>query len=359
MTSRIGSTYVPSVGPLNAKIMFVGEAPGKDEEIEGEPFVGKSGQLLERYLGRIGIQRKNIRLTNLCHYRPGGNKFENLLGSEELKAGLAELGEEISKVNPNLIVALGNWPMFYLTGKTAEKGKMGTGITSWRGSVVFGTGIATSYKVLITYHPAFIIRPQGFGNHPIFLNDLKRAKVESLNPKLEYPEYESFIDPPALGDLTAEMGQAEWLTVDIETFRESLACVGFADSVKRGLCITCENPLGWEPARELLMSPAKKIFQYGTFDINYLKWHYGWEVENYAFDTYIAMANLFPEFPRALEFQTSIYTPFPFYKNERKVHKQTGDLGTLWRYNLKDLIATHWIALEQMKELRELYGANH
>lgn len=354
---QVGDVYVPSVGPDSAKVMIVGEAPGKDEEAAGEPFVGKSGQFLEHYLGRCGIRRRDIKLTNICKYRPKGNKFENLLGSPELEAGVKELEAEILRCKPHLLVGVGAWPMYYLTGCTAPKGKPGTGISAWRGSVVPCT-LVEGHKVLITYHPAFVVRPQGFGNHPIFLNDLKKIKREAESPDLNYPHYDAYVDPPNLRGVVEEMMESEWLTVDIETFGESLACVGFADSVKRGLCVTFENPEGWDLARMLLSDPAspKKIFQYGAFDINYLNHYYGWVTSNYAFDTYIAAANLLPEFKRGLDFLTSIYTPLPFYKEERKTWKNTGDLSTLWLYNIKDVISTHWIAMEQMRELNELYG---
>lgn len=357
---KVNDTYVPSVGRDDAKVMLIGESPGSDEEVEGEPFVGKSGQLLTRYLSRIGINRGDVYLTNLCKYRPKQNKFENLLGTTELASGLEELDEEIFRVQPNLIVTLGNWPMYYLTGCTAARGKAGTGITSWRGSVMPGTkdhiSSAEGRKVLITFHPSFIVRPTGFGQHPVFLLDLKQIKREKDEPELNYPPYLEFVDPPNLEEIAHEMSQADLLTVDIETFGDSLACVGFADSVDRGLSITFENEGGWDIARELLLSNAPKNFQYGTFDINYLKWHYGWDTNNYAFDTYIAAANLLPEFPRGLAFLNSIYTPFPYYKEDRKIHKASGELGSLWSYNIRDVIVQHWIALDMMKELEKLYG---
>ena len=364
MTSpKTGTKHVPSCGPKNANIMCVGEAPGENEEEQGEPFVGESGQFLERYLGRASVPWKNVYRANLFPYRPqrSGNRFTNVIGSDVLKEQLLVLSEEIEAVDPNIIVALGNWPMHYLTGKSSKKGPPGTGIGLWRGSVVPGIGdfvpAAEGRKVLITYHPAYIIRPGGFANHPIFQNDLKRIAIERDSPELNYPEYDSYIDPPNLTEVAHEMSKSPWLTVDIETFfGGTLACVGFADSIKRGLCITYENPEGWDIARGLLDSDQKKIFQFGAFDINWLFWYYGWEVNGYAFDTYIAAANLMPEFKRGLDFLNSMYTPIPYYKPEGKVHRETGDTSTLWTYNLKDIIATHWIAMDQMEELEDLYG---
>lgn len=357
--SKIGSTYVPDEGPENAKILCVGEAPGEDEESEGCPFIGKSGQFLERYLGRAGLSREQVFLANLCHYRPAGNKFELLLGSDKLDEGLNELGETINRINPNIIIALGRWPMYYLTGSTAEKGKAGTGITSWRGSIVPAIdnhipNIA-GRKVGITYHPAFVIRPEGFSNHPLFHFDLVRFAEESITPILNHPIYDSLINPPNVWDVVAEMKKAEWLSIDIETFGDTMACVGFADGPSRGLCITFENHNGWEPAWELLQSDVPKIFQYGIFDVDYIHNYYDVTTKNYIFDTYIAAANLEPEFPKGLDFLTSVYTPFPFYKEERKIWKRTGELTTYWNYNIKDCIVTYIIAMQQMRQLEALY----
>lgn len=375
--------YVGPEGPDDARIMFVGEAPGSYENATGRPFVSHSvaqeeeielrtntaGSLLERYLGRVRIRRSEVFLTNLSKHRPSpkSNKFEILLNTNTLKEGLEELSAEIERVNPHLIVALGNWPMYFLTGSTASKGKMGTGIMTWRGSVIPGIGdhvpAAKGRKVMITLHPAFIIRPAGFGWHPVFFNDIKRVPKLAESPDIKYPFYEAYVDPPNVIDIAHEMSKSEWLTVDIETFGNTLACVGFADSAERGLCITYGASDGWEIAKGLLSSQQRKIFQYAAFDVNYMWWHYGWETVGYVpteghpggHDTYIASANLLAELPKSLEFQTSIYTPFPYYKEDRKRWKKAGDLSILWDYNLKDVIATHWIAMEQLPELKDWY----
>lgn len=353
--SKINSKRVPGVGPEDAKIMFVGEAPGRNEEIEGEPFVGRSGELLTRYLGRLGLRRSDVRLENLCKYRPSGNKFHHLLDSEELELGLEELKESIERIRPNVIVALGNWPLYYLTDigeRTKNKAK---GITKKRGSVTECT-MVEGLKVLPTYHPAYIIRPQGFKWNPVFFTDLEKVKRISAYQEIREPEFESLIDPPGdiLEQTVREMCEAEWLAIDIETFEGNVvSCFGVADSAHRGLCITYQNETGWHHAERILASPAKKIFQFGSFDVMFLHRFYGFETQNYAFDTFIAAASLMPAFPRGLDFLSSLYTDFRYYKEERKIWKESGDMQTLWEYNVKDCIATYIIAMKQMAELRE------
>src|SRR5205807_10187792 len=132
--NNIGSIYVPDEGPKNASILFVGEAPGANEETEGRPFVGEAGNFLTTVLGRNGIQRESVRLANLCHYRPRDNKFVHLLDSSQLQAGIKELSAYIYENRPTVICALGNWPLYFLTGKHGKKA--GSGIFNWRGSIL-------------------------------------------------------------------------------------------------------------------------------------------------------------------------------------------------------------------------------
>lgn len=347
--SNLGKTYVPNMGSREAKIMFVGEAPGKEEEAQREPFVGRSGQLLTRYIQRHGLQRENVYLANLCHYRPKNNKFRFAEGTDELSSGIAELKSDIESIRPNVIVALGGYPMYYLSGKTGANGKPGTGITNWRGSILPGS-LVEGTKVIPTVHPAFVERAWKW--HPIFAFDIERCVGDMEFPELNLPAYESYIDPPEdlLLSLVSEIHSADWVSVDIETFGDTLACVGFCCDEAWGLCLTCETS-SWEIAEGLLHSPTAKIFQFGTYDINYLKHFYGWETTAYAFDTYIAAATLMPEFKRGLDFLTSIYTRLPYYKEERKIWKESSDLNTLWEYNVKDIVATYLIAMKQMEEL--------
>lgn len=149
---------VSANGPKNAKIFIVGEAPGLDEEKQGKGFVGSSGQELDRMLNEAGILRSECFITNVCKYRPAGNKIKNFFytnkEAKELKLemvrgcypkpqiveGLNELKNEILEVNPNIIIALGNVALWALSEKesiNADKGiRLPKGITVWRGSML-------------------------------------------------------------------------------------------------------------------------------------------------------------------------------------------------------------------------------
>jgi hypothetical protein len=281
---------------------------------------------------------------------------------------LQDLREEIERVKPNVIVTLGGWPMWYLTGESGRnQGKpvSGSGISLFRGSRLpaveeFGGG-----KVLCTYHPAYIER--NWEENAVFFLDLQHAVEDSQFPELRYTEYEEHIDPPTeiLAELVDETLQARWTSLDIETFPGGrFSCIGWAYRRPQtqkfaGVCITYQRQDLWSFVKKVWEAPNPKIFQYGAFDISFMRHFWNWEAGGYfdgmGWDTYIASANLFPNFPRGLDFQCSILTRFPYYKTERKVWKERGDMTILWRYNIKDCVATYEIAEKQMELMGGLY----
>src|SRR5438445_3043293 len=153
MTDAISNIYVPPSGPRDAKILFVGEAPGQEEVKQREPFVGESGNKLTTCLGRNGISREEVLLANLCPFRPPRNDFRALLGTPQLREGIAELTALIASTRPTVICALGNWPLYFLTGKHGKA--PGAGILNWRGSILSCCIAGLSdIKVIPTIHPA-------------------------------------------------------------------------------------------------------------------------------------------------------------------------------------------------------------
>lgn len=364
---KLSKTRVPFEGPEEGyDMLLVGESPGKNEASQGRPFVGKSGQFLERYLGRARVVRSQVRLANLCKYRPPGDKFRALLGTPQLEEGLAELKEEILHVRPNVVVALGGWPMYYLTGycgKKQNKPIPGSGIALYRGSRLpaledFG---GEDQKVFCTYHPSYVVN-RDWEKNPIFFLDIKHAVEDSTFPDLRYTPYDEFIDPPAdvLSSLTDEAISSDWISTDIETFLGGVfSCVGWAFRSKKenghfkAVCVTYKRQDLWKYAKEIWESTTPKILQFGTYDDTFMRRFWNWRLGGFhggvGWDTYVAAANLHPNFPRGLDFQCSIHTRFPYYKTDRKEWKEKGDLSILWKYNCKDTVATHVVAEDQMR----------
>jgi uracil-DNA glycosylase family 4 len=140
-------------GPHDARFMFVGEAPGYQESREGRPFVGESGQLLNKLIAKAGLRRENVFVTNGVRCQPPViNKKQQKPKKPSIVACRSHLKREIELVKPDLIFALGNVPLESLTGSS--------GITKLRGSMTqtskkfFGVEI----PVMPTFHPAYALR---------------------------------------------------------------------------------------------------------------------------------------------------------------------------------------------------------
>lgn len=142
-------------GNPQAKIMLVGEAPGRDEDIQGQPFVGRAGQLLDRMLAAINLTDEDVLITNVFYWRPPGNRTPE---DAEIAMVLPFLERMIALMNPAVIITAGNSPTKTLLNTT-------TGITRMRGrwdeyAVRDDKGQATDNTIplLPIFHPAFLLR---------------------------------------------------------------------------------------------------------------------------------------------------------------------------------------------------------
>ncbi len=135
-------------GNPQARVMFVGEAPGRDEDLQGKPFVGRSGQLLDKMLKAIGLDRSGAYIANVVPWRPPGNRTPTPQETEICKPFILR---QIELVNPDILVFLGSASAKTLLG-TQE------GIRKLRGRwMEFSTGSA-KISCVATYHPAYLLR---------------------------------------------------------------------------------------------------------------------------------------------------------------------------------------------------------
>jgi len=135
------------VGDRDADLLFIGEAPGMHEDKQGEPFVGAAGQLLTRMLAGIGMTREQVYIANVLKCRPPGNRDPQ---EDEIETCTPWLVEQLSLIQPNVIVTLGNFATKFVL-QTQQ------GITRMRGSVYPWHG----RKVIPTFHPAAVLRGGG------------------------------------------------------------------------------------------------------------------------------------------------------------------------------------------------------
>ena len=140
--SRTRKNAVPGEGQLAAKIMFIGEAPGKSEDEKGRPFVGTAGRILDDMLKRAGIERSEVFITNVVKCRPPNNRVPQ---DDEVNACRPYLDRQIALIRPKVICIL---------GRTAYSSVLGGGsITANRGKIVEKAG----QKYFLTIHPAAAI----------------------------------------------------------------------------------------------------------------------------------------------------------------------------------------------------------
>jgi DNA polymerase len=135
-------------GNPKARIMFVGEAPGRDEDIEGLPFVGRSGKLLDRMIASIGLDRSKVYIANVIPWRPPGNRTPT---PQETQICLPFIQRQIELVDPDILVTLGN-PSTQTLLSTRE------GIMKTRGRWFnYDTGTRV-IRAIATFHPAYLLR---------------------------------------------------------------------------------------------------------------------------------------------------------------------------------------------------------
>lgn len=373
--SKTHGVRVEGKGNGYAKLMIVGEAPGRNEAIQGEPFVGQSGEFLDGVLGELGISRSEIYITNVVKVRPPDNSLKELKSiGRTIEEFVPELWNEVKAVKPNCILALGNLALSTLTGKT--------GILHYRGSILPASGSLT--KVVGSVHPANFLRSRGEGGldykyRVIFKYDLKRAYLESLEAEYKIPQRLIRICKSSL-DLYNWITQhrsrgLRRVAVDIETSKCIPNCIGLAFDKNSAMSVPLYDLQGyytkhgtgprdinqiWRLLIELLGDPEIEVIgQNFKFDHEKLLAPLGINVANVYGDTMLLAHCIHPELPKSLEFLTSIYTREPFYKFEGKEFNIKKDsVEVLYKYNAKDACVTIEIH-EKMLAICEEMGIDH
>ena len=142
--SKTRTNLVFGVGNPNAKLMFVGEAPGRDEDLQGEPFVGRAGQLLTKIIEAIGMKRTDVYIANVLKCRPPGNRSPL---PDEIALCNAYLTRQIDIIKPKVLCALGTFASQTLLNTKAPVGTL-------RGRFHEYQGI----PMMVTFHPAYLLR---------------------------------------------------------------------------------------------------------------------------------------------------------------------------------------------------------
>ena len=144
--SKTRTNVVIGTGAINADLIFIGEAPGAQEDLTGEPFVGKAGKLLNEMLFAVGIKRDAVYIANILKCRPPNNRDPS---SDETIQCVGFLQQQIALIKPKLIVAVGRIAAQYLLKTTESMGKLRQRL--------FNYGIQST-PLIVTYHPAYLLR---------------------------------------------------------------------------------------------------------------------------------------------------------------------------------------------------------
>lgn len=249
-------------------------------------------------------------------------KYLNPIRLQQVQSFLSEL----SSHSANVIVALGNTPLWALTGLT--------GIANYRGALAL-----TPYgKVLPTYHPGYIF--QSWSDRPVLIADLVKARLHSNSKDYSRPQRHILIRPTLEEIYNFEetyLKRADLISVDVETKHGQITCISFACSSDRSIVIPfwdSSRPDGnyWPSAhheflaksvvRRVLNSPIPKLFQNGMYDIQYCL-RERMPVNRPEHDTLILQHAAFPELKKSLGFLGSIHTDEPAWKLMRKEKADT------------------------------------
>lgn len=361
---------IPGAGNGNAKLMIVGEAPGEQEEIDGEPLTGPTGKFTREMLEIAGMTWGEVYRSNIERVRPPGNNLKQmlpLLGKKPFD-DLPFLWEEIRAVKPNAILALGGHALEGLTGKR--------GITHYRGSIL--PSVIGFPKIISTIHPANLLQQRGEGavkyNARYYVQlDFNRAVQQSQFKDFRLPIRKLEIIRRAI-DLQRFLDvyrDRKKISIDIEVCKAIPVCIGLAFNRHHAVSIPLVNVPGWKGDKisdvekiaiwqildRFLSDPSLQIIgQNFKFDHQKLEAPCGFYIPDCWFDTRAAMHCCYAEFPGSLEFMTSVLTEEPYYKSELKEfdprYKNPNDL---LYYNARDAAVTYEV-FERLYELLSEMG---
>jgi uracil-DNA glycosylase len=358
------SMYEPAREPGKHTLLLLGEAPGEEEVKAGRPFVGASGKLLDELLERAGFSRAQFHITNVFSQRPPNNDLQKewtLTKTDLKKAGFSDqgrlpqinkrylrperepellrLGEELSTLKPDLIIAVGRTALWALTGDSR--------ITQSRGSFFSARTTCASVEpafnatVLATFHPASVLRQ--WDQRPIVWADLLKCR-RYLDGTLPAPQTRRLWINPSTEELAAVYERFlsapnQLLGVDIETAPAAgqITTISFATSME-AICIPIwdKNTLpdkanvyagaegeveAWQWIMRFAQLPNPKVMQNGLYDMQYLLDVMDIRVRNVEHDTAIIQHVLQPELPKALGTIASLYLNEPSWKFMRESSK--------------------------------------
>lgn len=349
------------------RVAIIGEAPGRDEEAFGAPFVGASGRFLAMLLSRAGISKESCYLGNVSQHQPPNNDITQFLWhGDQIQHGLYQLTQDLQVFKPNIVVLLGNVPLKAAKDCASPMTKKHAfSVSKWRGSLFLGNdGPMKGLKCMASYHPAFCLRDSNAA--PFLQLDLRKAVREGASPLLNLPQRNLLVhlSEQEIIFRFRQIRQNKTPTAfDIEGYVDAMTCISFATSPQEAFILDCDtmSPTLWYEMALVLEDPeVPKILQNELYDTFVLQYSYGIRVQGKSNDIMIKHWGLYSELAKddktmsdsesatikkktrgkgglSLAIQASLYTDEPYYKYERKVE----DKETHHIYCCRDSAVTH------------------
>lgn len=340
--SLISSTRVPNVQPTyhndSYRLAIIGDAPGADEELQGIPFAGQSGRLLDSILGNVGIDRAACFVGNVCKYRPPSNaktglpdlnefdeyvektvkgqtKLVRIKGSymshPKVLEGMNELRAELASFAPHATFCLGQAPLDFAKGP-------GLSLEDLRGRI----NPSSIGKIVPSYHPSYVLR--NYSEWPFFRWDAMRVRQESETPSLSLPTRIFDLDLSA-AEICHKLDT--WpagllASVDIEGGLDGWTCMGISSAPNYAFIVAFAQHSASEQgriyvslSRFLGRSDIPKCLQNSLYDNFVLYYGFSMLIRNVREDTMLKWASLFSELPKGLDTQASVLTREPQWKH--------------------------------------------
>jgi uracil-DNA glycosylase len=352
-------------------IAFIGEAPGKDEDEQGHPFVGSAGQELDRILAKAGIGRHNAYLTNIISCRPPENDLDSPEGKEALQCCRPGFEAELDR-----LYDLGVRTLVPMGAKPAAALGIEGAIHKVRGSVYEVTAGKHNFWAVPTFHPSFIIRGS-WSEEPTCIGDVEKACIIAREGYT--PPKEDFLLFPTVRDIELRtkdiLRKRPLLGVDTETtalayYEAEIFVMSLALSGEEAFSIPFYSQ-GFVPywhngdlARVKnclydILKTCPTMYQNAPFDVSVLEAN-GFEVGNIAHDVLLIHHSLHPELPHNLGYIVSVYGATPFWKDIKLkfgAMRSTPD-DVLRTYNCRDSVVLHQVLGPLLQDLKET-GTEH
>ena len=359
---------VKAEGPLDAKIVLLGDAPSEMDFRLGRPFASAAGEILNSCLSSIGIIRSKCYVTNVIKEVPPDkdiSKFILLKGGKvvkqtpEYEAYEQELFMELAKCSANVIVAMGPVPFYAMTrmfGVTKRRGSIYESATCFD---VDAEGKRVGRKVMCSLNPATAIMQ--YTDRWLLMHDFERALDESKYPEVVHPKRTIRLRPSFFEAVAYMQDAANYSHIgfDIEVVNEETHCFAIAKTPSDIMCIPLisngneyfdpeqERIIWLELAKLMTAERCVKVGQNINFDASFLFRKYNIPIAPIE-DTMVCQAISMPDFPKGLDMITSLYTRENYYKDEgKKWSKLGGTEEDFWSYNAKDAA----VCLEAMPKL--------